>query len=451
MESLDITLARETYLDALTAAQFAGQLTPGVAQQVAEAARAAPPSPSPRAPDLLLDGLAMMITQGHHAAAPLLQEALREFRDGDITAHGGFRWLWLAEEAAQELFDHDTWLTFADRQLRLVRESGALAVLPLAFSAVIVAQIYAGELATAATMIDEVAIATEATGSQLAPYGALILAAWRGRENDLVPLVDATLAEVVPRGEGIGVTTCHWVTALLRNGLGNYAEALAAARLVIDPPRRLDWPLNVTLPEFIEAAVRSGQPRPAREALERLVEITGPSQSDWGLGIEARSRALLTESDDAEPLYQEAIERLGRTRVRGEHARAHLLYGEWLRREGRRVHARTQLRIAHDEFLRMGIEAFAARARRELLATGETVRKRGVESFDKLTPQEWQIASLARAGLSNPDIGERLFLSPRTVEWHLKKVFSKLGIRSRMGLHDALPSRNPDPQTDRSV
>jgi DNA-binding CsgD family transcriptional regulator len=441
LESLDVTLSRETYLDALTAAQFAGQLAPGVVRQVAEAARAAPPSPSPRAPDLLLDGLAVMITEGHAAAAPLLQRALREFHDGDIVKNGGFRWLWLAEEAAQEMWDHDTWLEFAVRQLQVVRDAGALGVLPLAFSAVIVAQIYAGELGAAAALIDEVKIAIEATGSQLAPYGALILAAWRGRASNLVPLVDATLDEVVPRGEGIGVTTCHWVTALLRNGLGQYEEALAAARLVIEPERVLDWPLNVTLPEFIEAAVRSGHPQQAGAALVRLTGITRASQADWGLGIEARCRALLSEPTAAEPFYREAIERLGRTRVRGEHARAHLLYGEWLRREGRRVDARTQLRIAYDEFLGMGIEAFAERARRELLATGETVRKRRVESANELTPQEWQIASLAREGLSNPDIGERLFLSPRTVEWHLKKVFSKLGIKSRMGLHDALPAR----------
>ena len=444
LESLNVTLARETYLDALTAAQFAGQLTPGVVRQVAEAARAAPASLSPRASDALLDGLAVMITDGHAAAAPLLQKALREFRDGDITANGGFRWLWLAEEAAQELWNHDIWLEFADRQLQLVRDSGALAVLPLAFSAVIVAQIYAGELGTAGALIDEVQIATEATGSRLAPYGALILAAWRGRESELVPLVDATLTDVVARGEGIGVTTCHWVSALLRNGLGQYEQALAAARLVIEPPRRLDWPLNVTLPEFIEAAVRTGHPLPAWEALERLTEITRPSHANWGLGIEARCRALLSEADVAESLYQEAIERLGRTRVRGEHARAHLLYGEWLRREGRRVDGRTELRVAYDEFLGMGMEAFAERARRELLATGETVRKRRVDAPSELTPQEWQIASLARQGLSNPEIGERLFLSPRTVEWHLKKVFSKLGIKSRMGLHDALPIRNRD-------
>ena len=441
LESLDILVARETYLDALTAAQFAGQLAPGVVRQVATAARAAPPSPLPRAPDLLLDGLAVMITEGHGAAAPLLQRALREFRDGDIGANGGFRWLWLAEEAAQELWDHDTWLEFANRQLQLVRDGGALAVLPLAFSALIVAQIYAGELGAAASYIDEVVIATEATGSHLAPYGALILAAWRGRESDLVPLVDATLTEVVPRGEGIGVSTCHWVTALLRNGLGQYEEALVAARLVIQSPPELNWPLNVTLPEFIEAAARSSHPLEARDALDRLTAITRPGDTDWGLGIEARCRALLTEPTAAEPLYLEAIERLDRTRVRGEHARAQLLYGEWLRRAGRRVDARTQLRVAYDGFLGMGMEAFAERARRELLATGETVRKRRVQSHDELTPQEWQIASLAREGLSNPDIGERLFLSPRTVEWHLKKVFSKLGIKSRMGLHEALPAR----------
>jgi ATP/maltotriose-dependent transcriptional regulator MalT len=415
-----------------------------VVRKVAEAALAAPQPALPRAPDHLLDGLAVMITEGHSTAAPLLQQALREFRDNDISANGGFRWLWLAEEAAQELWDHNTWLELAIRQLQLVRDSGALTVLPLAYSAVIVAQIYAGELSTAAALIDEVTIATEATGSRLAPYGALILAAWQGRENDLETLVDNTLQEVVPRGEGIGVSTCHWVTALLRNGLGHYEQAVAAARQVIEPARRLDWTLTMTLPEFIEASIRIGQPQPAHHALERLVETTQPSGADWGLGIEARCRALLSAPDIAEPLYREAIERLGRTLVRGELARAHLLYGEWLRREGRRVDARTQLRTAHDEFIGMGIDAFAERARHELLATGETVRKRRAESRAELTPQEWQIASLARDGLSNPEIGERLFLSPRTVEWHLKKVFTKLGIKSRMGLHDTLPTRDRD-------
>jgi DNA-binding CsgD family transcriptional regulator len=444
LETLDIVLARETYLDAITAAQFAGQLAPGAVQQVAEAARAAPAPPVPRAPDHLLDGLALMITEGHTVAAPLLQRALREFRDNDLAANGGFRWLWLAQEVAQELWDHDTWLIFAIRQLQLVRDSGALTVLPLAYSAVIVAQAYAGELGTAAALIDEVDIAMEATGSRLAPYGALIVAAWQGREKDVESLVDGTLAEVLPRGEGIGVSTCHWVTALLHNGLGHYEQALVAASRVIEPPRRLDWTLNMALPEFIEASVRCGQPQPAGEVLRRLIDITRPSGSDWGLGILARCQALLSEPDLAGPLYQEAIERLGRTQLRGELARAHLLYGEWLRREGRRVDARSQLRAAYEGFAEMGMEAFAERARHELLATGETVRKRRAESPAELTPQESQIAVLAREGLSNPEIGERLFLSPRTVEWHLKKVFSKLGIKSRMGLHDALPARDRD-------
>ena len=441
LEPLDAALARETYLDALTAAQFAGQQAPGAVRQVAEAARAAPPSPTPHAPDLLLDGLAVMITDGHGAAAPLLREALDEFRDGDIAANGGFRWLWLAEAAAQELWDHDSWLELAVRQLQLVRDGGALAVLPLAFSAVIVARIYAGDLGVADALIGEVEIANEATGSRLAPYGALILTAWRGNQDVLQALVDATLHEVVPRGEGIGISTCHWVTALLANGCGHYERALAAAAQVIEPARRLDWTLTMALPEFIEAAVRSGDPQRAKDPLDRLTEVTRASTADWGLGIEARCRALLAEPVAAEPLYQEAIERLGRTRVRGEHARAQLLYGEWLRRVGRRVHCRVQLRAAHEEFARMGMGAFAERARRELLASGETVRKRRVETKEDLTPQEWQIASLAREGLSNPEIGERLFLSPRTVEWHLKKVFGKLGIKSRMGLHETLPMR----------
>lgn len=445
LESLDVTLARETYLDALTAAQFAGQQAPGVVQRVAEAARAAPPAPAPRAPDHLLDGLAVMITEGHRAAAPLLERSLREFRDGDVAANGGFRWLWLAQAAAQELWDHDTWLELATRQLQLVRDGGALAVLPLAFSAVIVTQIYAGELGLADTLTGEVEIANEATGSHLAPYGTLILGAWRG-DDELEALVDATLREVVPRGEGIGVSTCHWVTALLCNGRGQYEKALDAAQQVIDPPRRLDWTLTMALPEFIEAAARSGHPQRAWEPLRRLTEISSPSGADWGLGIEARCRALLAAPEVAEPLYQEAIDRLGRTHVRGEHARARLLYGEWLRREGRRADSRAQLRAAHDEFAVMGMGAFAERARRELSATGETVRKRRVETKQELTPQEWQIASLAREGLSNPEIGERLFLSPRTVEWHLKKVFTKLGIKSRMGLHEALPVRDRNTQ-----
>jgi DNA-binding CsgD family transcriptional regulator len=440
LEPLDVTLARETYLEALMAAQFAGRFAGGAAREVAEAARAAPPAPSPRAPDLLLDGLAVMITEGHTAAAPLLKRAVNEFRTGDIAANGGFRWLWLAEEAAIELWDHAAWHQLAAREIELVREAGALTVLPLALSANIVAQIFAGELGAAASLIDEVKITTEATGSQLAPYGPLILAAWRGREAELSALIEATLNEAVPRGEGIGVSTTQWANALLQNGLGQYESALGAALHLLEPPKRLDATVNWVLPELIEAAARCGRPQLARDALEQLSEMARAGGTDWALAVEARSRALLTEDDAAEDLYREAIERLARTRVRGEHARAHLLYGEWLRREGRRRDARDQLRTAHRMFTDMGIEAFAERARRELLATGETVRKRTVESRDELTAQEWQIARLARDGLSNPEIGARLFLSARTVEWHLRKVFVKLGIRSRRELANVLPT-----------
>ena len=358
--------------------------------------------------------------------------------------NGGFRWLWLAEEAAIELWDHDAWHELAVREIQMVRDVGALTVLPLALNANIVARIFAGELAAAASLIDEVNIVTEATGTRLAPYGALILAAWRGREAELSALIEATLEEAVPRGEGIGVTTAEWADAVLNNGLGRYDRALAAAQRVMEPPGRLDATVNWALPELIEAASRSGHPELADDALGQLSEMTSAAGTDWALGIEARSRALLSDDEEADRLYREAIERLGRTRVGGEHARAQLLYGEWLRRKGRRVDAREQLRIAHERLTAMGIEGFAERARRELLATGETVRKRRAETRDELTPQEEQIARLARDGHTNPEIGSQLFLSPRTVEWHLKKVFTKLGISSRMGLHDALPSRDGD-------
>jgi DNA-binding CsgD family transcriptional regulator len=441
LEALDATLARETYLEALMAVQFAGELADGVALEVAAAARAAPPAPSPRAPDVLLDGLALMITEGHGAAAPLLKRALDAFRNDDPVANGGFRWLWLAEEAAIEMWDHDTWHQLAAREVQLVRDAGALTALPLALTASVVAQIFAGELAAAASSIEEVQIAIEATGTELAPFGSLILAAWRGREAELARLIEETLKEVVPRGEGGGLSlsTAQWANALLHNGLGQYESALAAAQQVVEPSKRLDATFNWVLPELIEAAARSGHSELAHDALQQLSEMTRPSCSEWGLGLEARSRALLSARDVAEELYRDAIERLGRTHVRGEHARAHLLYGEWLRREGRRKDARAQLRTAHRMFTEMGMVAFAERAGRELQASGETVRERQPETRDDLTAQERQIAQLARDGLSNPEIGARLFLSPRTVEWHLRKVFSKLGINSRRELASALP------------
>jgi DNA-binding CsgD family transcriptional regulator len=439
LEPLDPALARETYLEALMAAQVAGRSVPGAVGEVAQAARAAPASPASRGLDMLLDGMAMMITDGHAPAVPLLRSAVDAFRHGDLIADGGLRWLWLAEAAAQEIWDLDAWHELSELQLRLVRETGALTMLPLAIHAVICARIYAGELTAAAALIDDQKNATDATGSQLAPYGALILAAWRGDETELTGLIGTTLDEIVARGEGIGVSTCQWVTAVLHNSLAQYESALAAARQVMEPPRKLDWTINATLPELIEAATRSGHMAVAHDALEQLVALTRPSGADWGLGLEARCQALLSPPEVAEPFYLEAIERLGRTRVIGERARAHLLYGEWLRRQRRRIDAREQLRTAHRMFSEAGMEAFAERTRRELAATGEKARKRSADTRDELTSQEKQIARLARDGLSNPEIGARLFLSPRTVEWHLHKVFAKLGITSRTALHGALP------------
>jgi ATP/maltotriose-dependent transcriptional regulator MalT len=280
---------------------------------------------------------------------------------------------------------------------------------------------------------------TEATGMRLAPYSELVVLALRGSEGEASALIGATIRQAADWGQGLAALVAHWAAAILYNGLGRYEDACEAALEASSD--RLDVFAAVwALPELIEVSARRGAAEVAREALQRLAETTRPAGTDFGLGVEARSRALLSEGEAAERLYREAIDRLGRTRLRPELARAQLLYGEWLRREGRRVDARVQLPTAHELFAGMGMEAFGERAHRELVATGEKVRKRNAETRDELTPQEWQIARLARDGLSNPEIGARLFLSPRTVEWHLRKVFSKLGISSRRELADALPS-----------
>ena len=339
LDTLDVTLARETYLEALMAAQFAGRLMPGAVRSVAEAARSAPQSPASRPSDLLLDGFAVMITEGHAAAEPLLRRALDAFVDGDVTVNGGFRWLSLAIQAAQEIWDHDTWYDLAVLQLQLVRDVGALTMLPLALMAVTCAHVSAGELVGATSMVADQKSATEATASQLAPYGALMLSAWRGREADVSALIDATLEDAVRRGEGIGVSACQWVSAVLHNGLGRYELAMRAGQELLEPPRKMDWPVAAALPELIEAAVRLGRPADAHAALQQLSELTRPSRTCWALGIEARCRALLSAGAEADCLYRESIERLGHTRLRPELARAHLLYGEWLRRENRRIDA----------------------------------------------------------------------------------------------------------------
>jgi DNA-binding CsgD family transcriptional regulator len=437
LEPLDVGLARETYLEAFTAALFVGRLSPAVGD-VARAARMAPAPPAPaRAPDLLLDGLALLVTEGCAAGTPALRPALLAFRSQDISAEEGLSWLWLAERAAMAVWDDETWHILASRHVKLAREAGALSELPLAVRSRILLHAHAGELAEGAALIAEAQAVSGATGSQLGPYGALGVAAWRGREAETTELIQATMDGVTSRGEGRGVTS-QYAAALLYNGLGRYDKALAAAELVCeyDDVGVLGW----SLAELVEAAVRSGQPERASDALKRLSETTRASGTDWAIGTEARSRALLSEGQTAENWYREAIERLGRTRMRPAVARAHLLYGEWLRSENRRPDARDELRTAHDLFTTMGIEAFAERARRELQATGDTVRKRTVETVSDLTAQEAHIARLAADGRTNAEIGTQLFLSTRTVEWHLGKVYTKLGVGSRRELRRALAS-----------
>ena len=443
LESLDVTLARQAYLEAFTAALFVGRLSPAVGD-VARAVRTAPAPPAPaRAPDLLLDGLALLVTEGYAAGAPALRQALLAFRGQDISEEG-LSWLWLAERAAMAVWDDETWHILASRHIKLARDAGALSELPLAIRSRILLHSHAGELAEGAALIAEAQAVADATGSQLAPYGATGVAAWRGREAEAAELIQANVDGATSRGEGRGVTS-GYAAALLYNGLGHYDKALAAAELVCqyDDIGVLGW----SLAELVEAAVRSGQPARASDALQRLSETTRASGTDWALGTEARSRALLSEGDTAENSYREAIERLGRTRMRPAVARARLLYGEWLRRENRRRDARAELRTAHGLFTTMGIEAFAERARRELLATGDTVRKRTVETVSELTAQEAHIARLAAGGRTNVEIGAQLFLSTRTVEWHLSKVYTKLGVSSRRELRAALASlAGADPQ-----
>ena len=436
LEPIDADLARDTYLDAVNAALFAGRLASpgGSSREVSRAARTAPrPSRPAGAPDLLLDGFAAHFTEGYAAAAPILRRALSAF-DQETSAEVELRWLWLAGIAADHLWDYDRWDRFSRRHLQLTREAGALSELPLALSMRAYVLFFAGELDAAASLIEEVQVATEATGSNLAPYGALGLTAFQGRETEAAALASATKEEVAVRGEGVGIAIIDWATAVLSNGLGRHDRALAAAEQSCAYPTEIGGPANWGLVELIEAAARSGSPGRATAAMRRLSQCTCISGSDWALGVQARSRALLSEGEPADRLYREAIERFGHTPMRAELARAHLLYGEWLRRENRRIDAREQLQAAYQMLTAMGMEGFAERARRELLATGETVRKRTVETLTDLTAQEAQIAKLARDGHTNQEIAARLFISPRTVEWHLRNVFAKFGITSRKEL-----------------
>jgi DNA-binding CsgD family transcriptional regulator/tetratricopeptide (TPR) repeat protein len=433
-------LARETYGHAFSVGRIAGRMAArGRMLEVAEAARAARPASQPlRACDLLLDGLAAVTSEGYATGAPILGKALSALCHEEVSAEEGFCWLPLACRMAIDIWDDDSWHALSTRLTDLARQVGALAVLPAALIHDMTVHLLVGQVAVAASMAQEAGAVARATRNPEGPYGPLLLAAWRGQDAEARQLIAAATTEMAARGEGQWLTVAHWATAMLSNGLGRYDEALAAAEQGSEYPDELGvatW----SMVELIEAAARTGQAERATSALRRLAETASAAGTDWALGVLARSRALLSEDKSAEPLYREAIERLSRTRVRAALARAHLLYGEWLRRQNRRVDAREQLRDAYDMLTAMGMEGFAERARRELVATGETVRKRTTGTAGELTPQEAEIARLAGSGHTNPEISTQLFISPRTVEWHLRKVFAKLGISSRKELRETLP------------
>ena len=430
-------LARDTYLDALGTAVFVGRMSGNVGvSEVARAARLAPAS-SARPTDLLLDGLALAYTDGYAAGVPLLKRAVSAMRTENRPGVEGLRGRMLATGAAQDLWDDGSWEALSTLYAQLARQAGALPMLPVALSARVGMHLYAGELAEAASLAEEADAITAATGLWLPRYGALALAAWRGREADVAALLEPTLEAATTRGHGMVLTLVHNAAAVFYNSLGRYAHALTAAERAAEHPADLGFAM-LALPELVEAGVRDGKADRAATAFDRLSEFAQAAETDWALGLEARCHALLSTDEHAEAFYRDAVDRLGRTRMRMELARAHLLYGEWLRRAGRRVDARNHLGSAYEMLTAMGADGFAERARRELVATGETVPKRTVETRDELTPQEAQIARLAGNGHTNPEIGAELFISPRTVEWHLRKVFGKLGISSRKELHAAM-------------
>jgi DNA-binding CsgD family transcriptional regulator len=440
LEHVDLRLAHETYLDALIAALFAGRLAVDAnAQVVAGAARAAPRSDEAvPASELLLDGLALLITDGWTSGTAVLKQAIKAFRDDDVGVDEQLRWSWVAGGAAGVIWDYENWDLLTAREERLARDAGALTVLPITLSIRAGVRALAGDVAEAGFLVDQVQVVTDASDNRRFPNAALLVAAFRGEEREARQLAGAITEDSSARGEGLALAVASWATAVLCNGLGRYEDAFRAATDALEDPNDL-WYSGWAMVELIEAASRTGKPKQAQPALEQLVERTDASGTDWALATQARCRALLSGVDEAEALYREAIDRPLPARLRLDLARARLLYGEWLRRQSRRVDARNELRTAYEMFTDFGMNAFGERARIELQATGEHARKRSVGTLGQLTPQEEQIARLASDGHTNREIATQLFISPSTVEYHLHKVFRKLGVTSRTQLARRMP------------
>jgi DNA-binding CsgD family transcriptional regulator len=447
LEPLDPRLARETYLDAFAAAMFAGRLASGSGigmRQVAEAMRGIQLPVAPDKSDALLRGIAELFTDGYAAAARGLLETIHAFGSDELTIDESVRFAWLAACAATDLFDDANWGVLTHRHLTAIRDIGALAVLPVALNSRIIYDLYSGDLAEAEALVAECAWVADVTGGQntMMPYGDVCLRAIRGDAERAEPQFHKLLEDVTARGEGVGLNMIGWFQAVMYSGLGRHPEALTAARMAADSPLELGPP-KWALAEVVEAGVHTGNTAEAALAFEQLSAFTQASGTDAARGVEAGRRALLQSGRDAEDCYREEAERLARTTLQVERARAQLRYGEWLRREDRRGEARTQLRLAFETFGALGVDGFAERARQELGATGETVRRRTSEATGNLTAQETRIAQLAVEGLTNSEIGDALFLSARTVEWHLRKVYTKLGVQSRRRLRESLSESRP--------
>jgi DNA-binding CsgD family transcriptional regulator len=436
---LDSPLARQTYLDAWMAATFAGRFSgAGNIYEIAWAARsAAATAPSSRPSDLLLYGLVVLVTEGRAAAAPTLSRVASIFAEQEIAMEEGLRWTWAASLAAVIMWDEASWHAALVRQLNTVREAGLLVHLPIYLNSLAINAAWRGDFTTADALIAEADAIANATGAGLARFAAVLVAGLRESEPEARELIEAETGGARLAGQGAAVQWCQFSSAVLYNGYGRYHEALEAAQQASEEAPEL-YVSMWALPELIEAASRTGNTGLAADALAQLIEATRVAGTDWALGIEARSRALVISGRDAEDSYREAVVRLGRTHLRTEVARAHLVYGEWLRRDRRRGEAREQLRSALDMFDQMGMKAFAERATQELRATGETARRRSVETRSELTAQEDQVAKLARDGLSNSEISARMFISTYTVQYHMRKVFTKLDITSRNQLGRAL-------------
>ena len=445
LEPFDLTLARRAYMTAWMAAFTAHHLGGAeILLAVSRAVRALPPlPPDPHPLDLVIEGFALLVTDGHAAAMPLLRRAGQEVLE--LPVEDVLRWGWQVGGVRSAIWDDDA-IAVYERQAQVVRDAGALGELPIHLHALALERAWRGDLSGAQRLMAEAESISTSTGNQVPPFALLRILALQGREPEASSLIEAVTREGTAGGQGIAVMVAHWAAAVLYNGLGRYEEAAVAAEEVVRNGIPL-WFEMWALFELVEAAARIGETDVARDALDALAATTQPAGTCLALGIEARCRALLADRDDAEPSYRNAIEQLDRAGVRTELARAHLIFGEWLRSEGRLREARERLRAAEAMFSEIGMEAFAERAQRELVAAGAKLRKRPVDPREDLTAQEEQIARLARAGLTNTQIGAQLFLSPRTVEWHLHKVYRKLGVGSRNGLKEALPLQEEAPRS----